>query len=306
MCRVFCRVDPTFLASSSLYRKTNWDLVDSLYLPSERRLNLIPYGFFSNQGASMDVRPTQLYPVIFDVNLNASRALDFITFLRDGAYLDDQSYRFSLKLITFNPEINLFVFVETTCQMNTAGGYNFLFAIDTIDAEPYAPDVMWRLALEIMLVVMLFALVAIEVHELRETIVATGSPKEYLWSISNLIDLSNYAIQFAMLFLWISYAAACSELRQLCHARFHVYTNYDATGRYFAGEANGLDKALDFYHAVEELSRMLRSYGQLVTASLLLVYCQVILGYTSTVIIVFACRAARLSNIICARGDKKH
>jgi len=98
--------DPTFLSTSSLYRATNWDAatLDALYAADERRANLVPFGFFREQGArGLVVEKGDEFPVVFDVNLNRSRAFDFVTYLRDGSYLDDQSFKFGARVNDTDP-----------------------------------------------------------------------------------------------------------------------------------------------------------------------------------------------------------
>jgi hypothetical protein len=137
-------VDPTFLESSSLYRETNADIIDDLYNTDEVYDTGVPYGFFVDSGAGDDFGfpgdgQDYRFPIIFDVNTNASRASDMITYLRDGNYLDRQSSSFKMRIITFNPELSLFAYITIETSASTGGGFSFVRVPFFVDA-PCACD----------------------------------------------------------------------------------------------------------------------------------------------------------------------
>ena len=125
--------DPTFLQTSSLYRATNEEIITKLYtyynitdgdsmqidgaFDKNRYKRVtsdevdtasgVPYGFFYDQGTG-DSGVTD-YPIIFDINLNVSRASEFLTFMRDGSYLDGYTHMVSMEMLLFNPEMGIFV-----------------------------------------------------------------------------------------------------------------------------------------------------------------------------------------------------
>jgi hypothetical protein len=142
--------DPTFIPTSTMYRATN--NVDDMYGTDERSSTNVPYGFFINQGAANVNFPNEYddkFPVIFDVNMNRTRANDFVTYLRDGKYLDQQSAFFQLRFVLFNPETSMFVYVDAQCTASSGGGFSFDVDVKTIDAEPcvaFAPPGYGRYA----------------------------------------------------------------------------------------------------------------------------------------------------------------
>ena len=47
------------------------------------------------------------FPVVFDINLNVSRAAELLTYLRDGSYLDGHTHMVQFEMLLFNPEVTV-------------------------------------------------------------------------------------------------------------------------------------------------------------------------------------------------------
>lgn len=75
----------------------------------------VPYGFFPNPVSG------DSFSVVFDINMDQSRAADVITYLRDGGFLDDRTSSVTVQIVTFNAQLDLFSLVTVKMTFSSPG-----------------------------------------------------------------------------------------------------------------------------------------------------------------------------------------
>ena len=98
------------------------------------------------------------------------------------------------------------------------------------------------------------ALVAVEVFEMRKEYQKRGSLWGYFHNLGNILDFTNYTIQFAMIIVWITYVGMCDRIKEVTEVRFDIYEDAFAVGRYFKPNDQQLTKALKAYNAFDNLA----------------------------------------------------
>jgi hypothetical protein len=190
--------DPTFLQTSELYRDSNTRALTQMYVfanesdgavfstedgfDSSRYKSIdsneisdggVPYGFWPDQ--SSGGKSVKGFPIIFDININASRAAEFLAFMQDGGYMDSNTQSVTISMIVFNPEMGLFAQIQVTSALLGSGGVTFDYSILPFEANKYdlanpvKPDV-FRFVLEIVFVTMLLLLFLKELAEMYSAV----------------------------------------------------------------------------------------------------------------------------------------
>ena len=108
-------VDPAFSQSSSLYRGDVSRL--EFYNTSEIGISRQPFGFFphSYDGETRSPKPPELvmtgesdtFKLFFSEQLSASAAMDLVTYMSDGGFLDFQTDQVDVQIITLNANTNV-------------------------------------------------------------------------------------------------------------------------------------------------------------------------------------------------------
>jgi hypothetical protein len=272
-------VDPTFEPSSKLYRATNEKLKKKFYKPEELDRGGLPFGFFPDQGDPEVLDTTSRFPVVFDIDMNRTRALDVVEYLKEGGYLDSQSQVIQMKLILFNAELKLYSIVTARFDRNPTGSVERSSEIHVLRTDYYSEtsDDEKRKYLEYAFCVLLIVLLVREVMELVEEIVEVSSIQgglvEYFTDSHNVLDLVNYAIHIALIFMWVNYARWCSEVQSKYH--FKVYKDNNAYGRWLQA-GHELADALLMLDDLNETTRLLDRYKQLAAVSSILVCVQLL------------------------------
>ncbi|KAJ8599616.1 hypothetical protein CTAYLR_004689 [Chrysophaeum taylorii] len=221
-------VDPTFLESSTLYRPGN--IVSDYYDSEDVSETGTPYGFQYRMSDDKSTshrtsfRPWKWqkgitkyphsYPVFFSVNANSSRALEILDTVIEGGYFDDATDEIDVTLLLFNPQTETFAIVSSTYLAVKAGSVAASHEIDIVDVAYYSSRVdAARAVMEIVLVVVMFALVSIEFFEMYDNLVEYGSVLPYFLDFSNFIDFLGYAFQVALVPLWLRAVFRCNGFR---------------------------------------------------------------------------------------------
>jgi hypothetical protein len=161
-----------FFQGSKSFRQTNIDLNTSSELFSSAELsgNGVPHGFFYGMGSASGKN----YPVLFDVNANASRARQLLDNLVDGGYLDSATKTVKVEIVLLNIEDESLVVLTISASSQPKGGIYFKHQLTFVDPSPYADSGDWvRFALELVFLGLLTGLLWKEVleirHEMRES-----------------------------------------------------------------------------------------------------------------------------------------
>jgi hypothetical protein len=110
--------DPVFLTASSMYdeylderKDTYYDVSDSALV---RNGTGNPYGFHSIElkSAKNGDMSKGVFPVVFDVNLGQSAAIQRLTYLREGYYLDDHSKQVDMRMLIYSAVNDLYAYVR--------------------------------------------------------------------------------------------------------------------------------------------------------------------------------------------------
>ena len=272
-------VDPTFEPSSTVYRATNQDIKSKLYKATELDQGGLPFGFFSDQGDPEVLSTNSRFPVVFDIDMNRTRAMDLITFLREGGYLDAKSKIIQVKLIMFNAELALYSIVTVRFDRTSTGSVDVSSSIHILKTDYYSKTSGddKRMILEITFCVLLFILVVREIMELYGCMADLHSFRwglyEYFLDWRNALDLANYGIHIYLITLWIDFAAWCSGVESKYH--FFVYDDINAYGRWLKA-GDGLVDALEMLDDLTTTTQKQSTYKELAAISSILVCVQLL------------------------------
>ena len=127
--------DPTFIDTESLFRASNdWT---KFYKPGEMKdeVGRVPYGWFYDGGCTDCKEGQQVhdFPVFFDANMNVTRKDTFVTLLQEGAYLDAQSSKVTIRLPLMSYEFGSFTLVTIDFQPAPGGGWTLAYDIVTLN-----------------------------------------------------------------------------------------------------------------------------------------------------------------------------
>ncbi|KAH8095740.1 hypothetical protein JL720_3064 [Aureococcus anophagefferens] len=232
-------VDPTFLESSFLYKGANDEaLKNELYdNATELKGSGVPYGFFYDSGCP----GARDFPVVFDTNLNRTRALELFDTLTEGAYFNKQTLEVTVTIATVNVETGLLTYMEIVAERVKEGGIMLSDKFAIFDPRPYdgATD-YFRAFLELVLVGTVLFLISMELGEMRDVYGETGALWGYL-GVGNLLDLASYAVSLAMFVKWGTFWQSTTRIKPRDH--YDAFADPFAVGR--ITEASG-DEHEDF------------------------------------------------------------
>ncbi len=128
--------DPVFLPTSSLY-------VDSANRAPQYEADELnprsrtPYGFY-HTGQLFDVDPG--FHVLFDAALSQGNAGRVLQVLSDGFFLDGQTSKVQLVMITYHAVHNMLASLRITVDFDVGGQISSSWDLQTLALEPYAGD----------------------------------------------------------------------------------------------------------------------------------------------------------------------
>ncbi|EKX32346.1 hypothetical protein GUITHDRAFT_121487 [Guillardia theta CCMP2712] len=232
--------DPTFMPSSSLYNGEL--RADRFYGDSERHSFVddsgqevisYPYGFFPHRYDSnhldlnMDgeLTPDELardvngsdfskspavvvsleadnFKVYFDERLSRKQALDMLTSLQDGKFIDFQTKQVSVELMTYNAVRNILSYCQVTFTWDVGGKIPWEYKITTVGVDKIKHPSTWQLLLMLAILLALVINVGMEVtdilHHLRKF-----SASSYFTDPFNLIDWLHFAFLVGSVVSWL-------------------------------------------------------------------------------------------------------
>ncbi|EKX32347.1 hypothetical protein GUITHDRAFT_121488 [Guillardia theta CCMP2712] len=232
--------DPTFMPSSSLYNGEL--RADRFYGDSERHSFVddsgqevisYPYGFFPHRYDSnhldlnMDgeLTPDELardvngsdfskspavvvsleadnFKVYFDERLSRKQALDMLTSLQDGKFIDFQTKQVSVELMTYNAVRNILSYCQVTFTWDVGGKIPWEYKITTVGVDKIKHPSTWQLLLMLAILLALVINMGMEVtdilHHLRKF-----SASSYFTDPFNLIDWLHFAFLVGSVVSWL-------------------------------------------------------------------------------------------------------
>jgi len=225
-------IDATFDPSSSLYRQEN--VATDFYSRDKIRPSGIPYGFDHRMGATVTEKAQgkiypRDFPVIFDVQANATRAQQIYQSIIDGGYFDSGTSSVTVSILVFNPETENFGLIESVYTNLPTGSVSADHSIDVYDIQYYATAFdYFRLFLEIIFSCLLTFLLSVELNEMYQCYKNTGSIIGYFLDFSNFVDIFGYIFQLLIIPVWIHINRLLFNFRP--EATYNVHDKL-ATGR---------------------------------------------------------------------------
>ena len=263
--------DSSFVPGAASYRATN--VASDYYEPDEIAPSGTPYGFSYDMGAP----GVEDFAVLFDTNLNRTRALDLLDSMADGGYFQPGAglNEIRLSVLAVNVDSGLLTLVRVSATPSGAGGVAFDESVAVIDPEPYAATTanMVRLALEILFLAYLVGLLVVEAQELLDEYRETSSIYGYVSDIFNVIDLGGYAIVVWVVLTWVRYARNAARFDPDAH--YTGQADADAFGRILRASPALASAQRQFHHA-ETLADLAHEHVQAVVFATVLMACQLI------------------------------
>lgn len=214
-------VDSVLVPTSSIY--DGKAMFGAAYDMSERAdLNNLNagYGFFNH---SYDTILTQLkdptlisgdfadaFNVYFDSRSTHSQASNYVTYLREGGFIDDQTETLKVQFVTFNIDSNVFAHLEFDFEFLKGGAIVWDWTMRTL---PGPPVYRWggegsTSPMQQPLEVICMILLAINcILEFRDVVTAFRimRPHTYFMNGWNWIDNIHFAIMWSGWITWVSY-----------------------------------------------------------------------------------------------------
>ena len=267
-------VDPTFVATSSLYRETNKALryysSDELNEASE-----LPYGFFYDGGCvDCDARyPVKDFPILFDINFNVSRVSTYLTMLLDGNYIDSYTSTVQVQIPMLSYELGRYLLITVKFVPVAVGNWNLDYSINVLNAKINNWELetgldMWQCIVEVAFLTSWVILVGIEAFEVRKSIRTTGYVFKYLLDFGNCLDWLNYGLQLGAVVSWAFYVIKTDRLAALLQLHYDVYYNYMAVAR-LTEVTKEMGKFQSLIADIDQLVDLRRDYSNFLCFSLL-------------------------------------
>ena len=81
----------------------------------------MPYGFFPLPASSNKANAGAAFALFWDVNVGATRGSQFVTYMKEGFFIDDQTTEIEIEFVTFNPALQLFAYVYAQIDFHVSG-----------------------------------------------------------------------------------------------------------------------------------------------------------------------------------------
>ncbi|KAH8075461.1 hypothetical protein JL721_1467 [Aureococcus anophagefferens] len=200
------------------------------------------------------------YAVVFDINLNRTRAEEMLKTLIYGGYFDGHTVEVALEILLMNRESERLTWLAFRLERQEAGGFSLSREVSFIDPMPYdQADDYARLVFELLFVIMFVVNVVFEFDEMRGVYRSTGSLGDYL-TVFNLVDWAAFTVRFAMIVVWCVIVARCESFESAL--RFDVFADDVAVGRITEASA-ALADAQRTYADVGRLKQLYVIYERL-------------------------------------------
>jgi len=206
-------VDPVFQSGTSLFSAEAADKLGTFYArPSDLNEFGIPFGFHSMPLAGME----DGYPFLFDVNLDAARAAEFLTYLSEGNFLSEAK-KLTVRFLTFNGNFGVFARMKVMFTFLKTGAIAISHDVQMVNGEMYtsAAQVL-RGALECLFVIGWLINVFGEVYEIRSKGLVA-----HFRSMANFLDAVSLGLGGAVILVWVAIVMGSESFR--IEPRYNVY-----------------------------------------------------------------------------------
>ena len=250
--------DPVFLRSSSL-SNAKLRMSDFYNLSDKTEVNSlgIPYGFHYTSVANT---AESGFPIYFDVNFDGFKAQEVMTYAKEGGYLDAQSKDLSLRMLTYNPNHELFAYIYLIFTFETGGRIKLDYTLQTMSVELYnSKSDFIRLGFEILFVFLTAADLCSELKDAVTSKLSTGYVFGHFRSLWNYIDLINIALFVYLTFLWATLAFQ-AERSYGAAERYEVYEDIHAEGRFLQYNEAELEEMIGSFRSTEAVALRLSNY----------------------------------------------
>mmetsp|Transcript_10216 Transcript_10216/g.33452 ORF Transcript_10216/g.33452 Transcript_10216/m.33452 type:complete len:1592 (+) Transcript_10216:74-4849(+) len=224
--------------------------------------NGVPWGFQHRPVDGYDPG----FPVFLDINLSERTSAEYLSFIKDGLFLNDLTATFTMQMITYNAELDHFANIMVIFEFTNGGIIEMSYQVMAVRVELYRDDVDYgRLVMEILL--NLFSLVQLysESMDLFQAKREYGTYRAYFRSGWNYIDLASIACSISANILWWIFVFDLAETFDT-EIRYDVYYPLggqgDASARFFNLFDNGsqLDAVADVFWHMTQCANYLSLY----------------------------------------------
>ena len=213
------------------------------------------------------------FPIVFDVNINASYANKILGTLKEGGYFDRSTSSSTLSLILLNLESDLITLVVVTATRQPEGGIAFGHTLTLLDPSPYSTSDDWgRLAIELTFITLLVGMLGIEMQEIAAEMKANGHPLGY-FNFFNCCDMLGYLLRVVLVGVWIDYVKQCANFEPKAH--YKVYADDQAVGRILKVNANIVELQGTFAQ-VQQMADSISTYETLCAISIVVMVIQLV------------------------------
>ncbi|KAK3250850.1 hypothetical protein CYMTET_39787 [Cymbomonas tetramitiformis] len=157
-----------------------------------------PFGFFP-------YLDKERFYAWFDINLSEEQSKNYLNYLIDGLFIDQNTEQLTVQLITYNADLQYFGNAILTFNFNkeSGGTIRIVSKVQTISIEMYNDDAgKVRGAFEVLYALLVIVGAFLELRELVMTMRNTGSVATYFASGWNYFDILSIALNVVVMISW--------------------------------------------------------------------------------------------------------
>ena len=247
------------------------------------------YGFFNHSYDTIlhTIKDTSLinedfadsFNVYLDSRSTLSQATNYVTYLREGGFVDEFTEAIKVAFVSFNIDNNMFCLVEIDFEWSKGGGIDFDWSMTTVPGPPLyrSGGVGSTHPLQFPLEVVCIVFLAINcLLEFWDIVVSFRVMKAHLYFLDpwNWIDLTHFVVMWAGWVTWVNYTEQGNAWEM--KSSYPGVNDPFAGTRYFQTNSTHEHEFLEFLDNVSSISASLRYYNQLVGMSVLLFVVRII------------------------------
>jgi hypothetical protein len=257
--------DAQFLSASKLYNKFVVSEKNDIF-PDSTKLSPsgIPYGFhYIDMSAKKGG-----YPIFFDINIDKTKALDYITFLEDGGYLDEASGTLKMYMLTYNAYAGVFGAMIVTFEFTSTGFINIETNVQSAAVQPYRYDIdVIRLGMEILFVGCVAINALLEFKELFSGF-TWDDPLEvfdYFQEVWNYLDVLNIGLLTSSILSWFVYVTTIAPnfkplMRYELYAPYRLQSNPSIQANWFEAKQDKMKNLISIFDELEGITAWQSAY----------------------------------------------
>lgn len=280
-------MDPTYVATSAVY---NGKLdVTKYYVDSERYNRSIvrlvqtgntaayklvsepttPIGFFPHQYdqvTHMDKPDNQVLPqfrdtfkMYFDGMASAAQANAQLNYLKDGAFIDGETYTVRVDMVAYNAEYNMFMYLDYVFYWNQGGTITWDYNLNTVFMDLYtaADPTGSRFALEVIVLAALAFNIFLELSDMYEAMKKMKF-SQYLSFYGNWFDWAHFVLMIFSWVLWFDHHKLTRKF--VMSPSYPVISDVGAPSRFFSTNSTSEFEFLMFKEQIFDASNRLAFY----------------------------------------------